>query len=137
MKIVRFYINETLVEKLCNDQTISHLLREDIQDHAVWNFTPDYGMQTEPLAGLGEIAVKIDTGLRELAGNGWKRLDLSNDYIITQTRAPMAYDGFGTICCVQFEDGSREVAILKEHYKWQTERYASGCYSCGYPITVP
>jgi hypothetical protein len=44
---------------------------------------------------------------------------------IVDTRAPKAYDGFGTFEVHEY-DGTRTVLIRDSHYTWQTSRYASG-----------
>jgi len=55
-------------------------------------------------------------------------------YHLRQTRAPRAYDGFGTIQLADYggEDG-RLVMIRDEHANWQIPRYQSGNFACWKP----
>jgi len=55
-------------------------------------------------------------------------------YHIRQTRAPLAYDGFGTIELMNAGgEFGRIVLIRDEHFQWQTSRYASGMFACVEP----
>lgn len=51
-------------------------------------------------------------------------------YKLFLTRAPRAYDGFGTITIQGSSAGDeRLVAIDQDHETWQVGRYGSGMYS--------
>ena len=54
-------------------------------------------------------------------------------YHVRETRAPKAYDGFGTFTISEYHGYGRLVAIRDEHYAWQTGRYSSGIFACEPP----
>jgi hypothetical protein len=54
-------------------------------------------------------------------------------YHVRQTRAPKAYDGFGTIELADYNDYGRIVLIRDEHLAWQEGRYSSGTFACTSP----
>ncbi len=61
-----------------------------------------------------------------LSGEGASEVDASDDYVFGVTKAPVAYDGFGTLTLGVSENGERRIAIRKDHRGWQEGRYSSG-----------
>lgn len=57
--------------------------------------------------------------------------DVTAEYEIGWTKAPEAYDGFGTFTVESYPDGWRKVAVRLDARTWQTMRYSSGlgCYT--------
>lgn len=49
------------------------------------------------------------------------------NYVLGQTTAPQAYDGFGTISVLKTQD-VRIVLVREEHFTWQNGRYNSGMF---------
>lgn len=49
------------------------------------------------------------------------------EYVLYNTKAPAAYDGFGTIS-LDTHSGGRTVAIQVRNEEWQTMRYRSGLH---------
>jgi hypothetical protein len=52
---------------------------------------------------------------------------------IRETRAPKAYDGFGTFTLAEYHSYGRLIAIRDEHLTWQLGRYNSGIFACEPP----
>jgi len=52
---------------------------------------------------------------------------------VRETRAPKAYDGFGTFTLSEYASYGRLVMIRDEHLAWQQGRYASGIFACDPP----
>jgi hypothetical protein len=78
--------------------------------------TPPLGV--EPAAQLRSV----------LAGaEGVTEVDVSAEYTVGYTTAPVDYDGFGTLS-LGVEASERVVAIRTEHLNWQASRYASGLH---------
>ena len=53
--------------------------------------------------------------------------DITKMYVLVETTAPTAYDGFGTFT-INALGPKRWVLIEQEHFTWQTQRYASGLH---------
>jgi hypothetical protein len=52
---------------------------------------------------------------------------------VRETRAPKAYDGFGTFTLSEYSSYGRLILIRNEQLQWQTARYASGIFACEPP----
>lgn len=52
---------------------------------------------------------------------------------VFQTRAPKAYDGFGTFTAADYGDEGRLVLVRPEHTEYQRARYGSGMFACEPP----
>jgi hypothetical protein len=55
-------------------------------------------------------------------------------FVVKQTNAPQAYDGFGTFAVYEYgpensADFLRIVLIREEHLSWQLPRYSSGMHT--------
>jgi hypothetical protein len=76
----------------------------------------------------------LNPTIRVRIGNGEDNEVL---YHIRQTRAPKAYDGFGTIELQDVGgDIGRFVLIRDEHFNWQSGRYSSGMFACAAPDAI-
>jgi hypothetical protein len=55
----------------------------------------------------------------------------SRTYVVVETTAPAAADGFGTLELHEYTplNGGRYVAVAREHLTWQTQRYGSGLHA--------
>lgn len=91
---------------------------------------------TEPMATTERRYFDVEQCLRSLFGDRihWDVVDLSEDYRLLSTRAPVAYD-YGYVIEVGVVPGKTEketerlVAMPKKSVEYQSGRYSSGMYT--------